>query len=79
MTMINDAGDLARHALTFHLESMLGPTVIVGDGFQRVDQDDVEPARALQMMQRQQEFARVQPVGGAQIRLAALSESFRLC
>ena len=57
---------------------MLDATVIVGDGFQRVDQEDVEPASALQMMHRQQEFARVKPVGGAQVGFAALGESFRL-
>ena len=50
---IDDAGDLARHALTFHLQPVLDTTVIVGDAFQRADQDDVELASALQMMQRE--------------------------
>ena len=50
MTLIDDAGNLARHALAFHLQAMLGATVIIGDGFQRIDQDDVEASGALQMM-----------------------------
>ena len=47
MTLIDDAGDLARHALALHLEAMLGPTVIIGDSFQRIDQDDVEASGTL--------------------------------
>ena len=38
---IDDARNLAPDALAFYLESVLGTTVIVGDGFQRADQDDV--------------------------------------
>ena len=58
---------------------VLNAPVVIGDGFERADQDDVEPARALQMMQREQKFARVQPIGAAQIRLAgALGEGLRL-
>ena len=63
MTMSTMPAISRADALAFHLQSMLGATVIVGDGFQRADQKDVESASALQMMQHQQEFSRVQPVG----------------
>ncbi len=65
--------------LTFRLQSMFGATVVVGNGFERADQDDVEPASALQVMQREQEFTRVQPVCAAQIRLAGRSEEASGC
>src|SRR5262249_7075174 len=44
---VYDASDLARHALALSLQAMLNSSVIVGDGFERADQNDVEPACAL--------------------------------
>ena len=51
---------------------VLDAAVVVGSGFQCADQDNVQAAGALQMMQREQHFARVQAIGAAQIGLAAL-------
>ena len=57
---------------------MLDATVFVGGGFQCADQDHVQAAGALQVMQREQHLARMQAVCAAQIGLAALGEGLRL-
>jgi hypothetical protein len=50
---VDDAEDFARHPLAFRLELMFGPAVVIGDGFQRADKDDIFSACALKMMERE--------------------------
>ena len=58
---------------------MLGPVEVVGDGLEDAEEDDVDGARLLQVHEPGEHLPRMEPVGAAQILLAAaVGEGLRL-